>query len=96
MKRLEAPLDLSSNSNFPAGSQVTLTVRDKLTDFLIGKHQRDRKHLSPSWSQEFLEKYKIIRSYILLECQLGDLILEYSFLYMPACPIFPVEILFVN
>ena len=96
MKRPAAPLDLSSNPNFPAGSQVTLTLRDTLTAFLIGEHQGDRKHLSPSWSQEFLEKYKIILSYKLLEGQLGDLILEYGFLYMPACPIFPVEILFVN
>lgn len=71
-KAAQAPLDLTCPIPIsPQEPRVTLTVGDKLIDFLIDtgvtysvvNTRWHRKHLSPSPSQEFLEKDNVFLSY---------------------------------
>ena len=96
MKRTRGSLGLGvSNSSFPTGAPSNFdSGGDKLIDFLIdtgATYAVVNTKVAEKTSQSILvmgvSGQVQNRSFLQpLECQLGDLTLKHSFLYMPACP----------
>ena len=96
MKRSGAPLDLMHQIPIsPQESRATLTVQNKLIDFLIDMGAT-YSVVNTKVAQKTSQSIPVMgvsgevqnRSFLQpLECQLGDLTLKHIFLYMPECPI---------
>ena len=97
MRRPQGSLGLeTSDSNFPTGAPVTLTVGNKLIDFLIhtgATYSVVNTQVAQKTSQSIptvtgvsgkIQNCSLLQ---LLEYQLGDYTLKHSFLYIPVCPI---------